>query len=455
MHNQRGNWFYQTERNLLPMVDITPGQAARFFHTVEVNLNQVTTMVGFLPPSAAKAHAVDAKPKAKPKPKAKVAAPSGESAASASPSPPSPVKSEGPMPKSPAQVAEKGNSSGKGKSKGASSSTDRPPVNKKGQQCIRFYRGNCTRGDQCQYGHILGADGKPLKIAPELLERYDRYSAARKEGKKPESTVAAHMLMLNAVEQADSRCFCLLDTGANALVLPRKDVMSGTEAQCTVPGGTIVPGTVVQTLHYGEEDYHVVAIDGASPLMPLPWLILLAGWTYLPEVKKGRLHVSIVSPSGVSVTLVERAKMHYIDRPTFFNILRDAWNRCKASDGMDYEQLEKVLSTKDVPQVANAVEVDRPSTIRFLDMGMSRKGYMKKIVDLQRIIETMSWPSQNNRPGIAGASRGLFLGAQTNRGYEQGCVSKRTFDAKYVQLLPKVHALAKCCRKTIPYMGIF
>ena len=69
VHNQRGNWFYQTERNLLPMVDITPGQAARFFHTVEVILNQVTTMVGYLPPSAAKAHAVDAKPKAKPKPK--------------------------------------------------------------------------------------------------------------------------------------------------------------------------------------------------------------------------------------------------------------------------------------------------------------------------------------------------------------------------------------------------
>ena len=44
------------------------GQAAHFFHTVEVNLNQVTTMVGYLPPSAAKAHAVDARPK-RPKPK--------------------------------------------------------------------------------------------------------------------------------------------------------------------------------------------------------------------------------------------------------------------------------------------------------------------------------------------------------------------------------------------------
>ena len=374
IHNQRGNWFYQTERNLLPMVDATPGQAAYFFHTVEVNLNQVTTMVSYLPPSAAKAHAVDAKPKAKPKPRAKASGPVGGTTAPTSPPPSSPVKSEGPVPKPNAQVAEKGGSPGKGKSKGAGSSTDRPPVNKKGQQCIRFYRGICSRGDQCQYGHILGTDGKPLKIAPELLERYDRYSAARREGKKPETTVTAQMLMLNAIEQADSRCFCLLDTGANALVLPRKGEMLGTEAQCTVPGGTVVPGTVVQTLRYGEDDYHVVAIEGASPLMPLSWLILLAGWSYMPVVKDGKMEVTIVSPRGMAVTLVERSKMHYIDKATFFNVLRDAWNHCKASDGMDYDQLKSALSALETPHVASAVKIERTSSIRFLDMNMSRKG---------------------------------------------------------------------------------
>ena len=67
--SQRGKWFYKTERNKLPMVDISPGQAAHFFHSVEVNLNQTTTMVGYLPATAAKAHALEAKPKAKPKDK--------------------------------------------------------------------------------------------------------------------------------------------------------------------------------------------------------------------------------------------------------------------------------------------------------------------------------------------------------------------------------------------------
>ena len=41
--------------------------------------------------------------------------------------------------------------------------------------------------------------------------------------------------------------------------------------------------------------------------------------------------------------------------------------------------------------------------------------------------EDHSWSTQNNRTRIAGRSRALFIGAQTNRGLESGCVVKRTF----------------------------
>ena len=91
VHSQRGNWFYQTERNKLPMVDISPGQAAHFFHTVYVNLNQTTTMVRYLPATAAKTHAVEAKPKAKPKDRQS----SGQAGtAKTSSAPSSPLKSD-------------------------------------------------------------------------------------------------------------------------------------------------------------------------------------------------------------------------------------------------------------------------------------------------------------------------------------------------------------------------
>ena len=202
----------------------------------------------------------------------------------------------------------------------------------------------------------------------------------------------------------------------NALVLPRKGDVSGTEAQCTVPGGNVVPGTVIQVLKLADDDYHVVAIEGASPLMPLSWLILLAGWSYVPTVKKGRMNVKVVSPEGTEIELTERPKMHYLDQSTFFAVVKDAWKHCAPLDGMDYEQLLAALAPKHMRCAASSVGVIRPASFRFLDMKISRKGYMKKIVELQMAIETLNWPGQNNRSSIAGGSRALFLGVQTNRG---------------------------------------
>ena len=37
--------------------------------------------------------------------------------------------------------------------------------------------------------------------------------------------------------------------------------------------------------------------------MPLSWLLLLAGWKYLPEVDKGRVRVMVQSPEGKEVEL--------------------------------------------------------------------------------------------------------------------------------------------------------
>ena len=170
-------------------------QAATFFHTVEVNLNQTTTIVGFLP-STAKVHAIDLKPKAKPKAKA-AAFPERVKTTSA---PSTPVRSEGPAPpRDTNQTPTPKENPGKGKSKGDPEHAGKAAANKKGQQCIRFYRGTCTRGEECHYGHILGTDGKPLGVPPGLLARFDRFTAAKK-GAKGKGSYEAQVLLLNAIE---------------------------------------------------------------------------------------------------------------------------------------------------------------------------------------------------------------------------------------------------------------
>ena len=65
---------------------------------------------------------------------------------------------------------------------------------------------------------------KVIEDCPRTLGTIDKYAAAKREAKKKE-TFSAKMLLLNAIEKADSKCFCLLGTGANALVLPRRDTI--------------------------------------------------------------------------------------------------------------------------------------------------------------------------------------------------------------------------------------
>ena len=226
------------------------------------------------------------------------------------------------------------------------------------------------------------------------------------------------------------------------LAVPKRADMKGTEAQCTVPGGNVVSGMVVQVVACDGEEYHAVAIEGATPLLPLSWLLLLAGWKYLPKVDQGRIRVSVQSPEGVETELTERSKMHYLDQDTFWGVLSDVWKRNGFSSGMTSDQLKVALSAREASRAVNAVTLARPASIRFLDMKGGRRVYMKRVIDLQQAIQKMVWPYQNNRTSIAGGSRALFLGAQTNRGLQNGCVVRRTFQERYKEVLLKVHALA-------------
>ena len=217
----------------------------------------------------------------------------------------------------------------------------------------------------------------------------------------------------------------------------------------------MVSGMVVQVVACDGEDYHAVAIEGATPLMPLSWLLLLAGWKYLPKVEKGKIRVLVQSPEGKEIELTERSKMHYMDQETFWAVLADIWKRNGLCSGMTASQFKESLSAREAPNDLNAVSLARQASIRFLEMKGGRRVYMKRITDAQQAIQRIMWPYQNNRTSIAGGSRALFLGAQTNRGLQHGCVVKRTFQERYQEVLLKVHALAASCSKELPYLGVY
>ena len=123
-HNSRGSWFYQTERDKIPMVDVSHEQAANFFYTVEVNLNQTTMMVGYMP-ATAKVRAVDTEPKGKLRDKSQIASGSPGSVKAES-APSSPLKREGPAPSKQAVPASSPRPNALTREKGNGKNADRP-----------------------------------------------------------------------------------------------------------------------------------------------------------------------------------------------------------------------------------------------------------------------------------------------------------------------------------------
>ena len=164
--------------------------------------------------------------------------------------------------------------------------------------------------------------------------------------------------------------------------------------------------------------------------------------TYVPKVDNGKIRVSVQSPEGIETELTERSKMHYLDQDTFWAVLSDVWKRHAPTTGMTPKQLRESLSAQGALRDLNAVSVSHPASIRFLEMRVGRRTHMKKIIEVQQAIQEMVWPYQNNRSSIAGGSKALFLGAQTNRGLHNGCVVRRTFHEQYKVILEKVHGLA-------------
>ena len=102
--------------------------------------------------------------------------------------------------------------------------------------------------------------------------------------------------------------------------------------------------------------------------------------------------------------------MHYLDQDTFWALLSNAWKRHAPYDGMSPEQLKESLIVQGAVRDVNAVSMDRPASIRFLDMRMSRRTYMKKIAQVQAVLSETLPKGAGDMTGHHGWQPALMTG---------------------------------------------
>ena len=439
--NLQGNWFYQVERNN-PHGRCVAGTGCKVFHYCRGQLESDIHDDG-LYAHHNKGTCHRGKTKGEVERRRKWLAWKQRMSECSLDSKLSPLKTEGPVPlkQDSSSMAPKQDGPGKGKAspgKGSDKNQARPVLSKKGQRCVRIFRGICSRGQQCDYGHILGPDGKPLPIAPELLARYDKRAADRREAKKRALQFSTQMLMLDYF-------------GANSLVLPKMYSMCGSDAQCSVSGETLC-------LDWWFRHWLMRSKSIALPQLKVHarnalGMVLLAGWRYQPQARKGRFHVEICSPQGDSIELTEKFKTYYLDRDVFVRVMQDVRHNCSILRGMSLQHpnrcCKRLSTARYIVGRMHAVKAPKTGSIRFLETQARQRTYMCYITEITKSIQEITWPYQNLWTSVAGgsSSRAPFTRAETNRGLENGRVVKRTLDPQYPLLLQKVlNAVPMSCR---------
>ena len=97
---------------------------------------------------------------------------------------------------------------------------------------------------------------------------------------RPETTLAVsaivHLGSLKA--KTSDEHYCMLDSGANLLVIPWKPGMKGEKTMCTLVGDNKTEGLIVSKLYTHSRVHLIVAMKEALVLFPISYLVQIANY---------------------------------------------------------------------------------------------------------------------------------------------------------------------------------
>ena len=77
---------------------------------------------------------------------------------------------------------------------------------------------------------------------------------------------------------SDEDKYCMLDSGANVVVVPQMRDMKGDKTMCSLVGDNKTQGLIISRLYTETRTYLVVAVENASVLLPPAYLVRIAGY---------------------------------------------------------------------------------------------------------------------------------------------------------------------------------
>ena len=186
---------------------------------------------------------------------------------------------------------------------------------------------------------------------------------------QPEPSVSAiNVGTLRAPTSGDDR-YCMLDSGANVMVIPKMEGMIGDETMCSLVGDNRATGLIVSRLYIGTKSYLVVAVQNAAVLLPPAYLVRIAGYRLSWANQSGGEIFHLKDGYGESVTVHEDDDLLYLNKNTFWRVAKDMFNAAQSRVGMDWTSIWQAMTGERIEDVAiNAVKSESTTQVDFVEL---------------------------------------------------------------------------------------
>ena len=182
------------------------------------------------------------------------------------------------------------------------------------------------------------------------------------------SVSAINVGSLRAPTSGDDR-YCMLDSGANVMVIPKMEGVVGDETMCFLVGDNRATDLIVSRLYIGTKSYLVVAAQNAAVLLPLAYLVRIAGYRLSWANHSGAEIFHLKDGYGESVAVHEDDDLLYLNKNTFWRVAKDMFNAAKTRTGMDWPSIWQALTGELVEDVAiNAIRSTEPAQVDFVEL---------------------------------------------------------------------------------------
>ena len=138
---------------------------------------------------------------------------------------------------------------------------------------------------------------------------------------------------------SDEDKYCMLDSGANVMVVPLMRDMKGDKTMCSLVGDNKTQGRIISRLYTETRTYLVVAVENASVLLPPAYLVRIAGYKLAWENVPGGEYFKLRDGYGEPVAVQEDDDLLFLRKNTLWRVGHDMYRFAHRQTGMTWSEI--------------------------------------------------------------------------------------------------------------------